>query len=199
MSIDWIAIGREIKRRREKLRLTQDDIAAKIGVRLPTIGRLEIGNRRPSLPMLEKLAKVFKCNVSDLIKEREETKMGQTLKLREPSLLGAPTCFRASVWEASRGGAIGFEEAGLLLGSIAEGELSPEGLEEFTQLGKEDGEPGIEGKLLEFLEREFPGCFALIPRRRLKSFAQGIFRANEDGHFPHTWRRSLGGVQWRDA
>ena len=88
MSIDWKAMGREIKKRREQLKVTQDWVASKVGVRLATIGLIEIGGRHPSIAMLEKLAKLFKCTVADLILEKEDYVMEQTLEIREPSLKG---------------------------------------------------------------------------------------------------------------
>lgn len=69
MTIDWPGFARELKRRRARLGLTQAQLAERVGVRLATIGRIEIGNRRPSIDLLERLAAAFGCRVRDLLPE----------------------------------------------------------------------------------------------------------------------------------
>ncbi len=195
MGVDWKGIGQEIKRRREQLRETQDWLASKIGVRLPTIARLEIGIRRPSITMLERLAKVYNCRVVDLIKEKEDVMMEQTLEIREPSLKGAPTFFRACVYEAAGTAVLAIDEEGKAIRAFyshpgwhlaihAEEYLSGEALEELEQLGKEPKGPRFETKLLKFLEKEFPACLEMIPSKRRRKFMEGVFAAIEDGRFP---------------
>ena len=181
MGVDWKGIGQEIKRRREQLRETQDWLASKIGVRLATIARLEIGIRRPSITMLERLAKVYNCRVVDLIKEKEDAMMEQTLEIREPSLKGAPTFFRACVYEAA---GTAYSHPGWHLAIHVEEYLSGEALEELEQLGKEPKGPRFEKKLLKFLENEFPACLEMIPSKRRRKFMEGVFAAIEDGRFP---------------
>ena len=159
MGIDWKGIGQEIKKRREKLRLTQDILASKIGVRLATIARLEIGLRRPSINMLEKLAKIFGCNVVDLIKEKEDQLMQQTLGLHEPSLKGAPNFFRYCVADAAGRKPLGTDEegetvladyshAGWHLAIHIEDYLTDEAMEELEHLGNEPGGPRFRKKLM---------------------------------------------------
>ena len=43
MTINWDRTAKEIKKRRKRLRMTQDILAAKIGVRWNTISRIERG------------------------------------------------------------------------------------------------------------------------------------------------------------
>lgn len=69
MSIEWNAFAEELKRRRGRLGITQAELAERAGVRLATIGRLEIRNRRPSFELLERLAAVLGCRVRDLLPE----------------------------------------------------------------------------------------------------------------------------------
>ena len=69
MTIDWTALAAEMKRRRARLGLTQASLAERVDVRLATIGRIEIGNRRPSIDLLERLADALDCRVRDLLVE----------------------------------------------------------------------------------------------------------------------------------
>jgi len=69
MTINWTRFAAELKRRRARLGITQAELAERVGVRLPTIGRIEIGNRRPSIDLLERLAKALDCRVRDLLVE----------------------------------------------------------------------------------------------------------------------------------
>ena len=67
MPRDWRKRGMRLKRLREKRGWTQQALAEKVGVARVTIGRIEIGNRKPSLELLERLAKVLKVKVGDLL------------------------------------------------------------------------------------------------------------------------------------
>jgi transcriptional regulator with XRE-family HTH domain len=57
-----------LKRLREKREWTQQELAEKVGVSRVTVARIEIGNRKPSLELLERLAKALKVKVGDLLK-----------------------------------------------------------------------------------------------------------------------------------
>jgi transcriptional regulator with XRE-family HTH domain len=68
-------IGMRIKRLRQQHHLTQTELARLLGVHRVYVARLESSDdapdhRSPSLRLLEKLAKVFKCSVGDLLGER---------------------------------------------------------------------------------------------------------------------------------
>jgi transcriptional regulator with XRE-family HTH domain len=82
MTVDWKAFASEMKRRRARLAITQAELAEHADVRLATIGRLEIGNRRPSIDLLERLADVLGCRVRDLLVEetRKRTAGGKPRK-----------------------------------------------------------------------------------------------------------------------
>ncbi len=56
-----------LKRLREKRGWTQQVLAEKVGVSRVTVARIEIGNRKPSLELLYRLAKVLKVKVGDLL------------------------------------------------------------------------------------------------------------------------------------
>lgn len=68
MPVNWRKRGMQIKRIREKREYTQEELADKVGVSRVTIARIEIGNRRPSLELLERLAKALKVKVGELLK-----------------------------------------------------------------------------------------------------------------------------------
>ena len=56
---EWHEIGMRIRQARERLSLTQDAVAAHLGVTRPVISNIENGQRRVNLPELEKLATLF--------------------------------------------------------------------------------------------------------------------------------------------
>lgn len=55
-----------IKDQRQKLNLTQQELADKVGVRRETIIFLEQGKYNPSLKLAMDIAKVFKVKIDDL-------------------------------------------------------------------------------------------------------------------------------------
>jgi transcriptional regulator with XRE-family HTH domain len=68
MTTEWWN-GARLKAARARRKLTQTALAAKAGVRQETIARLESGTRRPSLRMLQKLAKALGTSIERLIKK----------------------------------------------------------------------------------------------------------------------------------
>ena len=58
--------GATVKRLRSERRWTQEELAARIGCARNTIARIESGNRRPSLALLERLARALKVEIADL-------------------------------------------------------------------------------------------------------------------------------------
>ncbi len=68
MPVNWRKRGMRLKQIREKRGWTQERLAEKVGVSRVTIARIETANRKPSLELLERLAKVLKVNVGDLLK-----------------------------------------------------------------------------------------------------------------------------------
>lgn len=60
--------GKRLKRAREQQELTQEELARKVEVHQVTIARLETGARRPSVGLLQQLAKALKVDLDDLLK-----------------------------------------------------------------------------------------------------------------------------------
>ena len=115
---------------------------------------------------------------------------------REPSLREAPTYFRFCIAEAAARKVIGrgvntgndvradYAYAAWHLAIHIEEYLSDEALEELDVLSKEPHSTAFRRLLLQFFDREFPGCMVLVPRQRRNQFLKGIFHAMEDGRFP---------------
>jgi len=59
-------LGKKIQRRRKALKLTQEDVAEKVGVSGTYIGYIEQGRYAPSLEVLEKISRALKIPLSDL-------------------------------------------------------------------------------------------------------------------------------------
>ena len=66
MSPEWWR-GKVLKEIRQRRNLTQGELAAKVGVHLVTISRIETGVRQPSMNLLQRLAKALKVKVGDLL------------------------------------------------------------------------------------------------------------------------------------
>ena len=60
-------LGNRIKRKRKLLNLTQEELAAKVGISPVYVGYIEQGRNTPSLEVLEKIAKALKIKTSELI------------------------------------------------------------------------------------------------------------------------------------
>ena len=62
-------IGENIKKRRTKLGLSQEDFAQKSGVKYTTLTKIESGGiKTPSVLMVEKIAKALGVSIEDLLK-----------------------------------------------------------------------------------------------------------------------------------
>ena len=62
-------IGENIKRRRTKLGLSQEDFAQKSGVKYTTLTKIESGViKTPSVLMVEKIAKALDVSIEELLK-----------------------------------------------------------------------------------------------------------------------------------
>ncbi len=62
-----VILGQKIKKLREERELTQVELAVIVDISPVYVGFIENGRRRPSLKTLEKIAKVLKVSVRDLI------------------------------------------------------------------------------------------------------------------------------------
>ena len=61
-------IGENIKKRRTKLGLSQEDFAQKSGVKYTTLTKIESGIiKTPSVLMVEKIAKVLDVSIEELL------------------------------------------------------------------------------------------------------------------------------------
>ena len=62
-------VGKNIKKRRTKLGLSQEDFAQKAGVKYTTLTKIESGViKTPSVLMVEKIAKALDVSIEELIK-----------------------------------------------------------------------------------------------------------------------------------
>ena len=66
-----MALITNMREYRARKNLTQDDLAALVGVRRETIVNLEKGRYNPSLKLAMDIAKVFSCTVEDLFSFQE--------------------------------------------------------------------------------------------------------------------------------
>ena len=62
----------EIKRLRERLGLSQRDLATNLGVDVSTVTKWETGNAAPRVALLPSLAKVLQCSIDDLFHAPED-------------------------------------------------------------------------------------------------------------------------------
>lgn len=62
-----IALGRNVQKLRKEKRLTQEQLAEKLGISLTYMGYFEIGHRVPNLRMLCEIADILGVKVKDLI------------------------------------------------------------------------------------------------------------------------------------
>lgn len=60
-------LGKRIQRRRKELGHTQEELAAMISLSRTHMGHIEQGRKSPSLEVLDKIAKVLRVKVKDLI------------------------------------------------------------------------------------------------------------------------------------
>lgn len=56
-----------LRRLREKANLTQQDVAAALGITRSAVSRWESGRKKPSSGRLLRLAKLYGCTVEDLL------------------------------------------------------------------------------------------------------------------------------------
>jgi len=62
-----MVMGKMLRRARIWRKLTQAQLAAKVGVHEMTISKLERGDRQPSLALLRRLARALKVKVGQLL------------------------------------------------------------------------------------------------------------------------------------
>ena len=59
-------IGKAIEKKRKTIKLTQEELAERVGISRAYMGFIEQGRNTPSLEVLEKIARVLRVKVSDL-------------------------------------------------------------------------------------------------------------------------------------
>ena len=64
-------LGRVLRRRRDSLGLSMNEVCTRSGLAVSFIGYLETGQRRPSVDTLCRLATAFGCHASELLAEAE--------------------------------------------------------------------------------------------------------------------------------
>lgn len=69
-----MALITKMREYRARHNMTQDELAALVGVRRETIVNLENGRYNPSLKLAMDIARVFSCSVEDLFVFSEEAK-----------------------------------------------------------------------------------------------------------------------------
>lgn len=60
-------LGKKVQRFRKKTGLSQEAVAFKVGISRAYMGYIEQGRNAPSLEVLQKVAKVLKVKLSDLV------------------------------------------------------------------------------------------------------------------------------------
>jgi len=61
-------ISKRIKKYRKELKITQDEVAYKVGISRAYMGFIEQGRNTPSLKVLQKIARVLKTSAFELLK-----------------------------------------------------------------------------------------------------------------------------------
>lgn len=64
----YTQLGKNISRQRNKMKLTQQELADRTGISLNFMGKIEVAFSKPSLDTLIKIAEELKVSVSDLCK-----------------------------------------------------------------------------------------------------------------------------------
>ena len=77
------AIGEKIKTLRKERKLTQKELAHKIGVTASTITKYEIGQLEPNIEVLNRISNIFRISISALVEDNYSRKEFST----EPEFL----------------------------------------------------------------------------------------------------------------
>ena len=67
-----VELGRRVRRRRETLRLTMEQLAHRSGLHWTFVGQIERGERNPTLLTIVRLAKGLGCDVGTLTRRLHE-------------------------------------------------------------------------------------------------------------------------------
>ena len=72
-----------IKEWRDHRQLTQEKLAERVGVSVPTISRVETGKSPYNQPLMEAIAEALQCSVSDLIARKPGVAVHESIRLVE--------------------------------------------------------------------------------------------------------------------
>ncbi|OGY23834.1 MAG: hypothetical protein A2172_05370 [Candidatus Woykebacteria bacterium RBG_13_40_15] len=61
-----VKLGRNIRKLRKLTSLTQEEVAERVGISTTYMGYIEIGQKKPSLKVINKIAEILKVKVRDL-------------------------------------------------------------------------------------------------------------------------------------
>jgi transcriptional regulator with XRE-family HTH domain len=67
-SVPTTDLGARLRQRRIKARLSQEELAAKLNTQANRVSDWEIGKHVPTLPLLQRMAVVYRTSVSRLLK-----------------------------------------------------------------------------------------------------------------------------------
>ncbi|ANU15694.1 hypothetical protein BBI11_00680 [Planococcus maritimus] len=68
-------IGHNLKRKREAMNLTQQQVATLLGLKREQVSFYENGHRTVSTSLLQKFAGIYDCKITDLLNESEYNKI----------------------------------------------------------------------------------------------------------------------------
>ena len=84
-----VALGGRIRLRRRELKMSQDQLARKIGITFQQVQKYEHGTNRVSFSRLAEIAEALKCSVSDILGDLDQTKAAPKFS-RHVARLNAP-------------------------------------------------------------------------------------------------------------
>ena len=67
-----VRIGAQLKKARERALLTQEELATRADLGVPTISRIENGRVEPHFRTIRKLAKALEMDPAELVREAED-------------------------------------------------------------------------------------------------------------------------------
>lgn len=84
--LDFITIGKKIKKRRISQHITQEYIAGQLDVNPSHISNIECGRAHPSLTALVKIANILKCSIDTFIYEEYDYETDSTEETLEQEI-----------------------------------------------------------------------------------------------------------------
>ena len=98
-----MALGENIKSRREELKLSQEYIAEQLGVSRQAISKWETGQSEPTASNLIQLAEILELNLSELVDPQKNNKEPSTSEnerhKKEPNLILRANLTKSFSWQ----------------------------------------------------------------------------------------------------